>query len=116
MSQQFTDAQTLSATVASTSETSLGEIQIPAGRTYRITDLWCGGTGGTYRIAVDTLPSMQGVRTQNSADPTTISATESYDSNIVCSGPSTLSVFISNSSTSSTVCRATISYIDSGAN
>ena len=115
MSTQFTDAQTVSATVASTSETSLGEIQVPSGRSFRITDVWCGGNGGTYRIAVDTLPSMQGTRVQNSSDPTNIGATQSYDSNILCNGPSTISVFITNASSSSTACKATISYVDSGA-
>jgi hypothetical protein len=115
MSNQFTDAQTVGATVASTTETSLGEIQVPAGRSYRITDIWCGGPGGTYRVAVNTIPSMQGERVQNSTDPTNIGATNQYATNIMASGPSTITIFVSNAAATSTACKATVSYVDSGA-
>jgi hypothetical protein len=59
---------------------------------------------------------MQGTRVQNSSDPTQVGATESYDSNILCNGPSTISVFITNNAATSTACKATVSYVDSGAN
>ena len=110
----FSDAQVLAATVASTSESSMGTINVPAGRTYTITNLWCGGTGGTYKILVDRLPSMQGNRVQNSNDPTNIGATNKYDENIVVTGPAEISGFISNSSASSTACKIVVEYVDSG--
>jgi len=113
---QFSDSQVLSATVASTSETSLGSINIPAGRSYQITNLWCGGVGGTYRIAVDTLPSMQGVRVQNSDNPTIVGSTISNNESILVSGPSELTAYISNTAATSTVCKLMVEYIDSGAN
>ena len=84
----FTANQVMSATVASTSETNLATVNVPSGRTYTITSLWgAGAGGGTYRISVDTYPSMQGVRVQNSSDPTNIGANEAYNENISVSGP-----------------------------
>jgi len=66
----FTDNQVFSATVATVSETSMGTINIPSGRTYTITSLWgAGAGGGVYKISIDTYPSMQGVRVQNATDP-----------------------------------------------
>jgi hypothetical protein len=112
----FSDSQVLTATVSSTSETQLGTINIPAGRSYQITNLWCGGVGGTYRIAVDTLPSMQGVRVQNSNDPTVTGATITNSESILISGPSELSAYISNTAATSTACKLMVEYIDSGAN
>ena len=110
----YTDAQVLSATVASTSESSLGQINVPAGRTYTITNLWGAGTGGTYKVTVDRLPSMQGVRAQNSNDPTNIGATVKYDENIVVNGPAEIAGFITNTSASSTACKIVVEYVDSG--
>jgi hypothetical protein len=109
----YTDSQVLNATVASTSESSLGEMSIPSGRTYTITSLWCGGVGGTYRISVDTYPSMQGSFVQNASDPTNIGATNKHDTNISITGPATLTGFISNTAATSTSCNLNIQYIDS---
>jgi len=109
----FTDNQTLKTTVASTSETSLGSINVPAGSAYRITKLYCGGVGGTYRLSCDVIPSMQGVRIQNSTDPTQIGANISYDENIMVQGPAEISAFITNNAATSTACTFSMSYIDS---
>ena len=109
----YSDSQVMGATVASTSETSLGSIQIPAGRQYVITSLWCGGAGGTYRIEVDTYPSMNGVYVQNQSDPTNIGPSIKTDTNLSISGPATLSGYISNVSASSTACKLQVNYIDS---
>lgn len=109
----YTDNQVLEATVASTSETSLGEFTIPSGRQYTITSLWGGGAGGKFRISVDTYPSMQGSYVQNSSDPTNIGATNAYETNISIAGPATLTGYVSNASASSTACKLNIQYIDS---
>jgi len=108
----YSDAQVLSATVATTSESSLGELQIPAGRNYTITSLWCGGVGGNFRIAVDTFPSMQGTYVQNSNAPTYIGAAEGHNTNISINGPATLTGYVTQSAATSTICRMNISYID----
>ena len=110
----FTDGQVLAATVATTSETSLGTINIPSGRAYQITNLWCAGTGGTFRAAADILPSMQGVRIQNSTDPTNIGANIKYDESILLTGPSELTIYISNSAATSTACKCVVEYVDMG--
>jgi len=110
----YTDNQTFSATVAATTETSMGTINVPAGRTYTITSLWgAGAGGGTYKVLVDTFASMQGNRVQNSSDPTNIGATEAYSENIVCRGPCEISATITNQASTSTVCKINMEYIDS---
>ncbi len=112
----FTDSQTLSATIASTSESSLGSINIPQGSSYRITSLFGAGVGGTYRIAVDTIPSMQGVRLQNSTDPTQIGAAVAYSENILINGPAELTAFMTNNAATSTACKLVVEYIDTRGN
>ena len=110
----YTDNQVFSATVASTSETSLGTINVPSGRSYTITSLWgAGAGGGIYKISIDTFPSMQGTRVQNSSDPTNIGATIAYNENISVSGPAEISCTVTNLSSSSTVCKVNMEYIDS---
>ena len=109
----FADNQVIKTTVASTSETALGTINVPNGSAYRITSLSCNGVGGTFRIAVDTIPSMQGVRVQNSTDPTQVGANIPYDTNILVNGPSEISAFISNNAATSTACTFNMGYIDS---
>ena len=110
----FSDAQVLSATVATTTESSMGTINVPAGRTYTITNLWGAGTGGTYKILVDRVPSMQGNRIQNADTPTNIGPSNKYDENIVVNGPAEISGTITNSAATSTVCKIVVEYVDSG--
>ena len=110
----FTDNQVMSPTLASTSETNLATVNVPSGRTYTITSLWgAGAGGGTYRISVDTYPSMQGVRVQNSSDPTNIGANEAYNENISVSGPAEIKGYVTNLSASSTRCVINMEYVDS---
>ena len=110
----YTDSQVFSATVATTSETSLGTVNVPSGRSYLITSLWAGlAGGGTYRIAIDTYPSMQGVRIANASDPTNIGANPPYSENISVSGPAEITVYVTNLSATSTRCVCNMEYIDS---
>ena len=46
----FTDSQTWSATVATTGETTLGNIAVPNNEQWNIYAIWCGGYGGQYRL------------------------------------------------------------------
>jgi hypothetical protein len=110
----YTDNQVFSAVVATVSETSLGTINVPSGRSYTITSLWgAGAGGGTYKISIDTFPSMQGVRVQNSTDPTNIGANIAYNENISVSGPAEISATVTNLSASSTLCKINMEYVDS---
>lgn len=111
----YTDNQVFSATIAAANtETSMGQVNVPSGRSYTITSLWgAGAGGGTYRIAVDTYPSIQGVRVQNSSDPTHTGANIAYNENISISGPAEISAYMTNLSATSTVCKINMEYIDS---
>ena len=46
----FTDSQTWSATIASASETTLGNITVPEDEVWNIYAIWAQGTGGEYRL------------------------------------------------------------------
>ena len=46
----FTDSQTWSATVASTGETTLGNISVPENEQWNIYAISCSGYGGEYRL------------------------------------------------------------------
>ena len=46
----FTDSQTWSATIASTGETTLGNISVPVNEQWNIYSIWAQGTGGEYRL------------------------------------------------------------------
>ena len=116
MSTQFTDSQVLSATVASTASTSLGVLAVPSGRSFRIGRMWCGAGGGTFTAKLNTLPSMQGVRVQNSTDPTQIGQTDPYTEDILAIGPCELEVTVENVSSASVLAKCVIQYLDSGAN
>ena len=63
----FTDSQVWSATVASTGETSLGNIRIPSGEIWVIEKIWSQGTGGEYRLDVG---SFQDATCDYNDDPT----------------------------------------------
>ena len=63
----FTDSQVWSATVASTGETSLGNIRIPSGEIWVIEKIWAQGTGGEYRLDVG---SFQDATCDYNDDPT----------------------------------------------
>ena len=46
----FTDSQTWSATIASTGETTLGNITVPNNEQWNIYSIFCSGYGGEYRL------------------------------------------------------------------
>jgi len=48
----FKDSQVLSATVASTGETLIGKIAVPANEIWILENIWCQGTGGEYRLDI----------------------------------------------------------------
>jgi len=113
----FTDSQVISATVASVSETSLGTINVPAGRTYTITSLFGGHSqGGTFRINIDTYVSMQGVYMQNQVSGISSSddGANQYRTNIAAIGPCTLTGYVTNAAATSGVGSIMINYVDSG--
>lgn len=63
----FTDSQVWSATVASTGETSLGNISVPSDEVWVIEQIWAQGTGGEYRLDIG---SFQDATCDYNNDPT----------------------------------------------
>ena len=109
--------------VASTSETSLGKINIPMGRTYQITGLWCGTNnagGGTFRMASDIYPQANFTYVQNSLSDIAINGISTADSevypvNITINGPAEFEGFVTNLSATSGRSAIMIQYIDNAA-
>ena len=116
MSTTWSDSRVLSATVASTSETEVGSVNIPSNQTWLINGLFgAHAQAGTFRIAVDSLPGMNGVRIQNSVDPNSLSAagngsSEIYPANFVVQGPATVTMFVSNLAAGSATAKCMINY------
>jgi len=117
MAATWSDSRVVSGTVASVSETQIGsDINIPQNQTWLINGMFGSHPqGGTYRIAVDSLPGMNGVRIQNSVDGGTLSAagngsSEIYPSNFVVQGPAVVQFFITNAAATSGTATAMVNY------
>jgi hypothetical protein len=117
MSSTWSDSRVVSGTIASVAETQVGsDINIPQNQTFLINGLFAAHPqGGTYRIAVDSLPGMNGVRIQNSVDGSTLSAagngsSEIYPANFVVQGPAVLQFFVTNDAATSGTATAMVNY------
>ncbi len=100
----YTDSQILDATVASVAESQVGTLNVPSGRSYRLTGVWAGhAQGGTCRIAIDTFPALQGQYIQNSTDIDSIANANVFGApnptplNLNVNGPAEISAFVTNS-------------------
>ena len=118
----YTDSQIIDATVASVAESQVGTINVPAGRSYRLTGIFAGhAQGGTCRVAIDTYPSLQGKYIQNSTDINSIASATIFGApsptplNINVNGPAEISAFVTNLAAGSATARVMFNYIDSGA-
>lgn len=99
---KWTDSQSVSGTVASTSETSLGTISIPSNQRWRIYGLFGTSVGGTYRIAPSTLASGKFEYFQNSNDQAGLGANNIYTTSISLNGPCDIECFMTNAAATST--------------
>lgn len=117
MTSTWSDSRVVSQTVASVSETQIGsDINIPQNQTWLINGVFgAHPQGGTFRLAVDSLPGMNGVRIQNSTDGGTLSAagngsSEIYPANFVVQGPAVVQLFTTNAAATSGTAKAMINY------
>jgi|TARA_R110000824_G_scaffold235271_1_gene424017 hypothetical protein len=117
MAATWSDSRVVSGTVASVSETQIGsDINIPQNQTYLINGLFAAHPqGGTYRIAVDSLPGMNGVRIQNALVGGSLSAAsngsaEIYPANFIVQGPAVVQLFTTNAAATSGTATGMINY------
>jgi len=116
MASTWSDSRVLTATVASVAESEVGSVNIPSNQTWLINGLFSSHPqGGTFRIAVDSIPGMNGVRVQNSVDGGTLSAagngsSEIYPANFIVQGPATVTMNTTNASATSGTATAMINY------
>ena len=117
MAQTWSDSRTVTSTVASASETQIGsDINIPQNQTWLINGLFGSHPqGGTFRIAVDSLPGMNGIRIQNSKAGGSLSdagngSAEIYPANFVVQGPAVVQFFATNAAATSGTATAMINY------
>jgi len=116
MATTWSDSRVLTATVASVAESEVGSVNIPSNQTWLINGLFSSHPqGGTFRIAVDSIPGMNGVRVQNSVDGGTLSAagngsSEIYPANFIVQGPATVTMNTTNAAATSGTATAMINY------
>ena len=111
--EMFSDSQVWTATIASASETTLGNISVPANETWIIYKIWCQGTGGIYRLDIPgtyNIDDLNGKFIQNSDGDTTKDSSP-YDVDILVQGAATLTVYVDNNAADSTSCNAMIQYL-----
>ena len=117
MTATWSDSRVVSGTVAATAETQIGsDINIPQNQTWLINGLFSAHPqGGTFRIAVDSLPGMNGVRIQNSTVTKAVSdasngSSEIYPTNFVVQGPAVVQMFTTNDAATSGTAKAMVNY------
>lgn len=113
----WTDGRVIeTASVAATTETQIGStIQVPNNQNWLVQSLYWAHIGdGTGRIAVGSLPGMNGVYPVNSNDSGSMSAGSgsalTHPANFVVNGPNTIDAYITPDSSSSTVGQFYIRY------
>ena len=111
----WTDAQTWSAVVATTAETTLGNVSVPAGETWLITDIWCGGRGGFFRLDItgtNAIGDFVGKFLQQDVAMSTLTETglAPYKTDILVEGACTLTVYVTNRDSTGATSRAMIIY------
>jgi len=106
----WTDGRVLeTASVAATTETQIGStIQVPNNQNWLVTNLyWAHAGDGTGRLAIGSLPGMNGVYPVNSNDPGSMGSVAgssgTHPANFIVNGPNTLDAYITPDSSSSTV-------------
>jgi len=106
----WTDGRVIeTASVAATTETQIGStIQVPNNQNWLVHSLyWAHAGDGTGRIAVGSLPGMNGVYPVNSNDTTAMGTAAgspaTTPANFVINGPNTIDAYITPVSSSSTV-------------
>ena len=116
MASTWSDSRVLTATVASVAESEVGSVNVPSNQTWLINGLFGSPPqGGTFRIAIDSIPGMNGIRVQNSVDGGTLSAagngsSEIYPANFIVQGPATVTMNTTNAAATSGTATAMLNY------
>ena len=110
----WSDSRVVSGTVASVSETQVGSnINIPQNQTWLIT-FGAHPQGGTFRLAVDSLPGLNGTYIHSSNDVTSMGtdagSASVYPQNFVIQGPAVVQIFTTNAAATSGTAKAMLSY------
>ena len=109
----WTDSRNVSGTVATTTQTQLGnDINIPSNQTWRIFNIFgAHSIGGTYQMTVDSIPGGNFSWIQNTLNDNEIGdGLNGYPQNTTISGPAVLKLFVTNSAGTSGTGRAQINY------
>ena len=75
---RWTDSQSTSSTIGSTSKTSNGTISIPSNQNWRIYGVWASSVGGKFSIEPSTLSAGKFERIQNTTTQSSIENTKFY--------------------------------------
>ena len=113
----WSDSRVVSGTVASVSETQVGsDINIPQNQSWLIQGAFAAHPqGGKFRLAVDSLPGMNGTYIQNSTINKTLSdasngSAQIYPQNFVVAGPAVVQMFVTNDAATTGTAKAMLNY------
>ena len=113
----WSDSRVVSGTVASVAESQVGsDINIPQNQSWLISGAFAAHPqGGTFRLAVDSLPGMNGTYIQNSTVNKSLSdasngSAQIYPQNFVVAGPAVVQMFVSNDAATTGTAKAMLNY------
>ena len=112
----YTDSQTISATVASSSEVELNSINVPSGLVYTLTSLWSGhdnGGGGEIRLKIDTYTQGNFNYVMNGLSSSVSSSDIRTPVNIPVRGPALIQTFMTPDDATSGEGVIQVEYINS---
>ena len=113
MASTWTDSRNVSGTVATTSQTQLGnDINVPSNQTWRLFNIFgAHSIGGTYQMTVDSIPGGNFSWIQNTLNDNEIGdGLNGYPLNTTISGPAVIKLLVTNSAGTSGTGRAQLNY------
>jgi len=101
----YSDSQFFSATIG-TSETSYGSINVPAGQAWKMTSVGFSGASLTSgRIAIDTLPGLNGVYGNQSTTAAVLNTENFMPLSYIIPGPATITIYGTGSSSATALAQ-----------
>ena len=118
MVRQYTASQKVQNTIASADKSEIGTLDIPQGETWSIYSVWFQGGSGFGHMEFTTLPAMKSNYVQNvGADELYVhTGDKGWPVAVSQSGPSQVSLSVTNDAATSVDCAAMIAYTVTYAN
>jgi len=113
MASTWTDSRNVSATVAATAQTQVGnDINVPSNQTWRLFNIFGAHTqGGSFQMTVDSIPGGNFSWIQNNVNDNEIGdGVLGYPLNTTIAGPAVIKLLVTNAAAGSATARSQINY------